>query len=452
MDLAGLYSRSFPSLFFERTEPANPYADLLIIADSESGDQAALDLYRTVLDENSFVYEYWNASDRNGIDASVIGFGWSNIIVYGWGTNTVPVVAEEEDPGYGDFLDNGGNLLLADQDWFYGHGLPDVPTFTASDFAYDYFGFTGGTNDPCSGSPCVSTADTVFYGQNVTPMDSLFTEALGGIALQHYGIYGTTNWGDYFDLSGDATAIFVGATDGNIYGAVKETSTYKAVNLGFMVDAAVDTTAEGDITYDAFADFLVGAIEYFDVASPAKITDVDELVTTTDTGPFEISATIIDANGDAITATLWWTDDDWVTDNDVAMTADGDVFSAEIPQLTATETTSVYYYIEAMGPLLAQSLILSEKSLRLTLEHVFYRYLTILFAKETRDDEWHGHIEHQGKRKKLNVLRKEVVSQLAEENPDISSEKILIQSLVESYKIRINNKFISSYSTPQESL
>ena len=108
--------------------------------------------------------------------------------------------------------------------------------------------------------------------------------------------------------------------------------------------------------------------------------------------------------------------------------------------------------IEAMGPLLAQSLIFSEKSLKLTLEHVFYRYLTILFAKETRDDEWHGHIEHQGKRKKINILRKEVVFRLAEENPDISSEKILIQSLFESYKIRINKEFISSYSSPQESL
>lgn len=108
--------------------------------------------------------------------------------------------------------------------------------------------------------------------------------------------------------------------------------------------------------------------------------------------------------------------------------------------------------IEAMGPLLARSLILSEKSLKLTLEHIFYRYLTILFAKETRDVEWYGQIEYQGKRKKLNVLRKEVVFQLAGENPDISSEKILIQSLVESYKIRINNEFISSYSTPQESL
>jgi len=108
--------------------------------------------------------------------------------------------------------------------------------------------------------------------------------------------------------------------------------------------------------------------------------------------------------------------------------------------------------IEAMGPILAHSVILSEKSLRLTLEHIFYRYLTILFAKETRDDEWHGHIEHQGKRKKINILRKEVVFQLAEENPDISNEKILIQSLVESYKVRINNEFISSYRTPQESL
>ncbi|MCH8012642.1 MAG: peptidylprolyl isomerase [Candidatus Marinimicrobia bacterium] len=127
--------------------------------------------------------------------------------------------------------------------------------------------------------------------------------------------------------------------------------------------------------------------------------------------------------------------------NGIVCTADGEPYGVE-------------WFKErvAFGGRITQSLILSERSLKLTLEHIFYRYLTILFAKETRDDEWHGHIERQGKRRKIIILRKEVVFQLAEENPDISSEKILIQSLVESYKIRINSKFISSYSTPQESL
>ncbi|MBL7136480.1 MAG: T9SS type A sorting domain-containing protein [Candidatus Marinimicrobia bacterium] len=339
VDLAGLSGRSFPALSFEITEPAYPDADLLIVADRATDDQANLDLYCTVADANGLVYEFWDVGEHNGIDASVVGFGPTNIIVYGWGTTTVPCTTET-DPGYGNILDNGGNLLLVDQDWFYGHGLPAIPVFEAGDFAYDYFGIVGGTNDPAVDN--VSTADTVFYGQDVTSMDSPFTQALGGLTINH-NIYGTTNWGDYFDAS-NATVVFKGAVDGNTYGSVKVGTNFKAAYMGFMVDAAIDTTAEGVVTWDAFTSFLEGVITYFDIASPPYIDDVTGPTGTVLAGPYDVSATIVDVDGDAITAVVKYSDD-YETWTSVSMTAVVDTFSAQIPDVT--EPGTYYWFIEA---------------------------------------------------------------------------------------------------------
>jgi len=341
-DLANLHGESFPPLSFERTEPLNPDADLLVIRDNVSSSQ--LPLFEQVLDDNNFVYELWDAALRHGIDASIISAGWSNIFIYGWGNSTLPVVSSEEDPGYGAFLDNGGNLLLVDQDWFFGHNLDPVITFEAGDFAYDYFGMVHGTNDPCEGEPCVSTADTVFYGQNVTPMDEPFTVALGGITLNH-SMYGTANWGDYFDAS-NATVIFVGASDGNTYGSVKDDGTYKAVCLGFIADAAGDTLADGTWDYSQFAMLLEGALEYFSINSLPLVTDVDGPEGPYfDSDPKSVTATVVDYNGDVFTVDLSYSVDggDWI---DVSMTDNGDsTFSADIPGQAAG--ASVDYVILA---------------------------------------------------------------------------------------------------------
>ena len=130
---------------FEIKEPSNPDADLLVIRAKVSARQR--DLVEQVLDDNNFVYEVWDTFLENGIVASVISHGWSSIISYGWGNATIPVIANDpngEDPGYGDFIDGGGNLLLIDMDWFYGHNLDPELTFAPCDVAYDNFGIAGG--------------------------------------------------------------------------------------------------------------------------------------------------------------------------------------------------------------------------------------------------------------------------------------------------------------------
>lgn len=337
VDNDGLSATS-TSMSFLIKEPAYPDADLLIIADGANDAQQAADLYRLVADEAGIVYEYWNTGDESGIDASIINAGWSNIIVYGWGNKTVPAVASETDPGYADFLDNGGNLILIDQDWFFGHGLDPNITFASGDFAYDYFGLGSGVNDPADADN-VSTADTAYVGLGLTPMDTPFT---GGINTNHT-IYGSTNWADQIGVA-NASPIFAGATDGLTYGAYYESGTFNAAYFSFMVDAAVDTSAAGVLTYDAFSTFLNGAFEWMGVTTPPQISGVAGPSGTVLAGPYDVAATIVDADGDAITASLMWSadGDTW---NTVAMTANGSDYAAQIPNVT--ESGFYYWYISA---------------------------------------------------------------------------------------------------------
>ncbi|MBC8213837.1 MAG: T9SS type A sorting domain-containing protein [Candidatus Marinimicrobia bacterium] len=259
-DNDGLYSETAP-LKFEVKAPLNTDADLLIINDRAGSYN--VDLYETVVADMGIIFETWNVTDNNGIDASVINFGWSSIVVYGWGTSTVPIIAEEEDPGYGAFLDAGGHLLLVDQDWFYGHALDVSPVFEAGDFAYDYFGLAGGENDPMDEEGLNSIGDTLV----TSLIDGLFEEE--EIALAH-DIYGTSNWADYL-YEGDGVGIFAGFDSDEIVGIQNGNATY----LSFMADAAVDTLETGELTYDQFGTLLNYIITDFGVTSPPVAWFVD---------------------------------------------------------------------------------------------------------------------------------------------------------------------------------
>ncbi len=341
VDNDGLASESI-HLAFEITEPGNPDADLLIIYDGTNAAQQDAAFYEGVAEDLGIVYEYWNVSEQQGIDESVINAGWSNIVVYGWGTSVVPAVAGEWDPGFADFLDAGGSLLLADQDWYYGHGLPAEITFAAGDFAYDYFGIGSGSNDPADDDG-VSTADTAFYGIGGTLMDIDF--ASNPMVIDHT-FYGTTNWGDPV-IPADAAILFAGANDGLSYGVAYDQGTFKTAYFGFMPDAAVDTAADGSLTSDQFDMFFEGALEWMGVSSPANIYDVTGPEGTVLAGPYAVTAMIEDFDGDAITANVLFSDDDGATWSEIAMTADGDMFSAEIPDVS--EAGFYYWGIEAMS-------------------------------------------------------------------------------------------------------
>ncbi|MCK5604821.1 hypothetical protein KAR91_23225, partial [Candidatus Pacearchaeota archaeon] len=241
LDLAGLHGRSFPALSFERTEPDYPDANLLLLRNGVSSSQQ--DLFELVLDSLGYVYEIWDTDVRNGIDESVVGFGWDVIVAYGWGGNAIPMFAADTDPGFGAFIDGGGNLFLSDMDYMCSSsaGCNDpVFTFASGDFAYDYFGLASGQNDP-------GTIEIVpITGLNVTPIDIPFVSS--PLTLDHAAYLGQADagWIDYITV-GTATAIFDDGS-GNVVGSTLDhsgTGGGIAVYLSFMADAAGDTLADG---------------------------------------------------------------------------------------------------------------------------------------------------------------------------------------------------------------
>lgn len=252
-------------LSFEIKEPVHPGAELLIVADNASDQQVQADLYRRVADNIGVEYEFWDTSVEKGIDSSVINAGWSNIIVYGWGTEIVPAVEGEHDPGFADFLDYGGRLVLTDQDVFFSHGLAPDLQFEAGDFAHDYFGLAAATNDPTNGGE-ISVADTVLYGIAGTDIDMDFMNT--PLVLNHT-LYGTANWADYL-VPGDALPLFQGASDSMIYGVVYNAGSFKTAFLGFMPDAAVAPAPQADFAYEQFETLLTGIAHWMGMT-----TDVD---------------------------------------------------------------------------------------------------------------------------------------------------------------------------------
>jgi len=336
-DNNGLDSQTTPISFLV-VAPSNPDADLLFIADSDH--QYYFGQYEDVATALGYNFEVWNVKENNGIDYSVINHGWTNIIVYGWGNQSLPAVAGEVDPGYGDFLANGGDLLIADQDWFYGHGLDSNPVFGAGDPAYDWFGLSGGTNDP----------DDDGDSGNGGSGDTTITALAAGLPDMHLqnAMYGTSNWSDFLepDL---ATAIFQGEQTENVVGTAYETAVRgsKRVCLGFTADAAVDTTETGEVYYtDEFASYVEYFLTWFDVASPPQptIASGPSDIIYNDAGQ-EVTADVFDVNGDDFTVALWWTVNGGAPES-VAMTLAGRaLYTGTIPAMEGG--SNVEYWVEA---------------------------------------------------------------------------------------------------------
>jgi len=241
--------------------PEHPDADILIVADNASDPQTWADLYRRAADELGLVYEFWDTSIEKGIDASVINAGWSNILVYGWTTDIVPAIAGEDDPGFAAFLDNGGNLVLADQDWFFSHGLARDLQFDVGDFAYDYMGLEAATNDPYDGEETLS--DSLFYGVAGTAIDSEF---MSNPLILNHTLYGTSNWSDHL-VPGNSASLFRGASDSMIYAVAYDASIFKTAYFGFMPDAAIELMADNELDFQQFKTWFEGTLHWLGIVT-----------------------------------------------------------------------------------------------------------------------------------------------------------------------------------------
>ena len=343
-DNDGLASESM-HMSFQIKEPSNPDADLLVIRDRVSDRQR--DLVEQVLDDNNFVYEVWDTFLENGIDGSVINHGWTNIIAYGWGNATIPVIADDPlggDPGYSGFINGGGNLLLIDMDWFYGHNLDPELTFSSGDFAYDYFGIAGGLNDP----PAIDTIEVT--GVGVTAIDNPFTVTPMTVRHGPYLIADGMGWTDHI-TAGDGTPIFYD-NFGNLVGIFKDHDPGgEAVYLSFMADAAGDTTETGEWIYTEFAQLIEGALAEFGIASPPAINLVGEGSTrygvASGTSSATVNATCFDSDGELTSVVLkYFVDEGEVVEVNM-VPGEGIAYSATFDIEGFSDASTVTYWAEA---------------------------------------------------------------------------------------------------------
>jgi hypothetical protein len=249
---------------FQIKAPNNINADLLIINDGGEEQQVG---YELAADFYSIPNELWTIEENNGIDWSIINHGWSNILIYGSGSTSLPVIASETDPGYGDFLNNGGNLMLIDQDWFLGHDLDPYPeelSFGPGDPAYDWFGVSGGVNDP---NENINDSD----GEADIHLESML-EDLTDLNLNH-SLYSTSNWGDFI-TPGMADAVYQGEFTGEVHGIRYDNGISKTALFTFMADAAIGQI-DGEYYYlPEFYQFVNYFLVWFDTGRPPDIRNV----------------------------------------------------------------------------------------------------------------------------------------------------------------------------------
>ncbi|MFQ6673173.1 MAG: peptidylprolyl isomerase [Fidelibacterota bacterium] len=107
--------------------------------------------------------------------------------------------------------------------------------------------------------------------------------------------------------------------------------------------------------------------------------------------------------------------------------------------------------VTSLGKLLSQSVIFSMGSLKTTLEHVMYRYLTERYAAKNRSEDWHNDVERRTRQKRVQILRDALLEELSKENPETSKQE-LIEALVAKHTVDVNDHFLLEYPGGQDSV
>ena len=347
MDNDGLESKS-AIRYFNIVQPWNEASDILLVVDNIDPDQESILL--NAMDNTGFVFEVWDVQMNKGIDVSVINYGWTNIIVSGWGVSSVPAT-DQPDPGYRAFVEAGNNFVVMDQDLLCGHdcGVAEW-TFVEGDFMYDVFGISAGLNDPMNdaGDAPLHGDTLTVYGADVTSFDSPFVD---GYNLNHT-IADLLGWTDLVEVN-NADEIFYDADD-NVVGTNLQTGDNgTAIYLSFMPEAAVDwDIVDGDtLGWDisAVVEFMGALLGHLEAVSP-PLVDLEGTSTR-----FGVASGITTAHvegmavdGDGTLASVSVVYDIDGTDYTEAMTDDGEGhFSATLTLTTWTDTSICSYQLSA---------------------------------------------------------------------------------------------------------
>ncbi len=338
IDNDGLEGESFPTLF-NILEPSNPGADILLVGD----DIRLPDMYQNVLDELGYVYEYWDVDEHSGIDESVTNFGWNNIIVGGWVITSLPTRDYTDDP-YAEFLDDGGNLVLISQDWFFGQNEAsgDI-TFAPGDFAYDYFQIGSGSNDPDEKDSLVIgiESDPISGNWAVNPIE--FNIPLFESRVDIEG----TNYMDWTAATGNGMDIFYAYNQGFGTGIRYDGGTFKTIFLPFMYEWLIEETEAGIVGNEDAIQLMDNILTWFGAMSPAVLTNVTgPRYGVYGYGPFDVSAQPQDLRKVSTVESMqigYMIDDaaDWTW---IDLTASNGTYVGQLPQLAQEDTFVVYKF------------------------------------------------------------------------------------------------------------
>ena len=338
VDNDGLEGESFLTLF-DVMEPTNPGADILLVGD----DMRILDVYTNVLDELGYIYEYWDIDLRGGIDESVTNFGWNNIILGGWAITSLPTRDYTDDP-YAAFLNDGGNLVLFSQDWFWSLGEPAYAvTFEPGDFAYDYFQIGSGSNDPDEKDSLIIgiESDTISGNWAVNPIE--FNIALFESNQAQTG----TNWMDWTTATGNGVDIFYAYNQGFGTGVRHDGGTYKTIYLPFMYEWMIDSTEAGVVGNEDAIQLMDNILTWFGAMAPPTLEEVTgPRYGVYGYGPFDVSAQAEDLRKVSTVESMqvgYMVDDDadWTW---LDLTTSNGTYTGQIPQLAPEDTFVVYKF------------------------------------------------------------------------------------------------------------
>ncbi|MDD5765398.1 MAG: T9SS type A sorting domain-containing protein [Candidatus Marinimicrobia bacterium] len=202
----------------------------------------ALDsLYTQAFDSVGCSYLLWDVGVHRGIDSSVIHYPqFSMIAIFGCRSKIVPLLdSTSADPcNFRKYMQNGGGLMLADMDYFYGWGMPTSGRFSNGDFAYDYFGIGTYENDPDDSiSIAGGTADIEMSGVAEDSLTDAFSLTNNYGPLQFDLIGGKSeNWSDYIVPENDGISIFKGSKSNKDMAIRKENGNFRTVFFTFPVE------------------------------------------------------------------------------------------------------------------------------------------------------------------------------------------------------------------------
>jgi len=233
-------------------EPQNPGAQILLVGDGDVSKQRA-GYYEDLLDRLGYSYEpTWFAEESKGIDSSVVCNQWDAIIWFGWGCGNLPRPdGLEDDHLLIRYLDGGGKLFLADQDYFWRRGIESgvEVSFEPGEFAYDYLGVQSCVSDP-NMQDTISLGDTTFYGVNVD--DPVSGDFVADPVELHPTCVGVANWADYTQATGQGVNIFKGSESGEHSGTrLADAEGFKTVFLPWCFGAIVDCADTSTLTLQA---------------------------------------------------------------------------------------------------------------------------------------------------------------------------------------------------------